>query len=203
MQECYCRGYDFPNILYQFLLVDGWIVATFTAIRISGIVSQCLAECFDNTYVIYDKTVRLTFCHTVRTCNCLHQGMCLHWLIYVETRERFHVKACQPHGTNKDNSKFPVCIFEFLIKFTLLHFLTVWSDVKSPFLECLYLVLFLRYHNSHFRFFHPLQFALHFLNFLLPRILFYALSQSFNLFLPILLHIVVHADASHLVEAHH
>ena len=79
----------------------------------------------------------------------------------------------------------------------------MWSDVNSPFLEGLYFILLLRYHNCHFRLFHPFQLTLHLLHFLLPWILLNLLAQGFYLFLPILLYIVIHSDASNLVEANH
>ena len=84
MQECFrCRN-DFPNILYQFFLVDCRVVAAVSAIRIGCIVSQSLAEGFHNTYIVNHKTVRLTFCHTVCTGNGLHQGMRLHGFINIK-----------------------------------------------------------------------------------------------------------------------
>ena len=73
------------------------------------------------------------------------------------------------------------------------------QNVKSPFPECLYFVLLLRDNDSHLRLLHPFQFAFHFLYLLLIHASIDLFLQSSYFFLPIDLHIVIHAYTSHLV----
>ena len=125
--------------------------------------------------------------------------MGFHGLVDIEARECLYIKSFQPHGTDKDDTQSRVTILKLLVKFLFFHPLTMRKNVKPPLLECLYLVLLLRYNYSHIRFAHPLQFALHLLHLLLRITFLDSLFQRFDFALPVFLHIVVHADTRHLV----
>ena len=71
---------SFQYMLDELFLIHCGIIATF-AIRISRIVSQCLAQCFHDSYIVDDQSIRFPFCHSVGARNGLHQRMGFHGFV--------------------------------------------------------------------------------------------------------------------------
>ena len=127
--------------------------------------------------------------------------MRLQGLVQIKAGQRLHIKACQPHGTDENYTEGIVRILVFLVQFPFFHLLPVWFDVQIPLPESLNLVLFLADNHTHLGFFHPGQFPRKLLLLLVRWRVKNSLLKGGNLLLPLILHIVVHADTGYLVEA--
>ena len=191
-----CNNFD--NAIQQFRLVDCRVGTP--AAYIIRIIGESLAQRLYDASIIHNQAVALALVHTVRTGNRLHQRMRFQQFIQVKATEALDIETGEPHGTNEHNAEFIFGVLEFLIQFPLFHLGAVRSNVQAPLGKCLLLVLFLAYDDRHFRFAHPLDFALQFLGFLLGCN-FQLLFESYDFFGPIFLNEIVHADASHLVQA--
>ena len=170
------------------------------AAYIIRIIGESLAQRLHDACIIYNQAVALAFVYAVRTCNRLHKRVSLQQFIQVKATEALDIETGEPHGTHEYNTEFIFGVLEFLVQFPLFHLGAVRSNVQAPLGKSLLLVLFLAYDDSHFRFAHPLDFAFQFLGFLLGCS-FQLLFESGDFFGPIFLNVIVHANASHLVQA--
>ena len=125
--------------------------------------------------------------------------MRLEGLVEVEAGQAFDVKARQPHGADEHHAQRVVPVFELLVQLPLFHLGAVRQDIQPPLFEGLDFVLILRDDHGHLRLAHPAEPAFQLLRLLLGGVLLLNL-QRLNLGLPVLLHVVVHPHAGHLVE---
>ena len=75
-------------------------------------------------------------CHTVGTCNGLHQRVVLHGLVHVPGGQTGRVKAGQPHGAHKHQLQRVRLVLEVglnvvHVRVQAAHTLTVWRNVQA------------------------------------------------------------------------
>ena len=134
--------------------------------HVCSIIRKRFAQCLDNADIINNQTIALTFIHTIRPGDRLHQSMSMKLFIEIQARQAFYIKARQPHRADKDNAERIVFILELFIQLPAFHLLTMRFDIQSPFGKRLYFILILTDDNRHLGFFHPVQLAGKLLRFL-------------------------------------
>ena len=63
--------------------------------------------------------------------------MSLQRLIQVQTGQALHIKAGEPHGTDKDDAQRVILVLKLFVQLPLFHLCPVRLDVQIPFFESL------------------------------------------------------------------
>ena len=198
-QVCFGSGNCLQNTSNQHFFVYGGISAPLST-HIGGIVCQCFSQCLHNADIVHNQPIALALRHTVGPGNGLHQSMRFQGFVQIQAGQAFYIEARKPHSAHKHYPQRILRIFELFVQFPLFHFLAMGFNIQVPFLECLNFILFLTDNHCHFGFFHPGQFSVQFLGFLLCSMsgLFF---QPGNFLCPVFLHQIVHPHTGYFVQA--
>ena len=193
---CVCQCAE--NLINHLFLINSWIDRSSF---ILGVIVQSLLQGFHNADIVNDETITLPGSDTVCSGDSLHQSVSLQRLVQIQAGKRLHIKACEPHGAYEHNAEVAICILKLFIKLTLLHLGTMWQNIQIPLFEGLDFILFLTDDDAHLCVLHPFQLARKLHLFLIGYRRRHFRYKALNLFLPVFLHIIVHANTGHLIQA--
>ena len=98
------RLYGFDQRLYA-LLDGGHDLLAAIAFIAEGILGQGLAQALEHAVVVDDQAEVLARVAPVGAGDGLHQGMGLHRLVDIKSRQALHVETGQPHGADDGDTK--------------------------------------------------------------------------------------------------